>query len=443
MKTLGLDLGTTSISCVVMDNANNTQLFATSVHSDSNIEGLEPWQRQQSVRGIEKKCRKLVDTCLKKWPDISAVGITGQMHGMLYLDKDGNLLSNLYTWQDGCGNRIIPGTDESYAERLSRLTNSPMSTGYGLTTHYYNLCEGLVPKGSHKICTIMDYIAMRLCGNKSPSTHPTNAASFGLFDLDKGVFSEDKLAAAGIDKDILPRVIREEAFVGTMNGCVPVSMPIGDNQAGIFSLYERHGDVIINIGTSGQVSTVCSTSTAPEGLEVRPFMNGEYVMLGTCLCGGSSLSLLNRFFSQSCAALGVRVSEEQIYDMMMRTGLDALNSADSLLVKTQFDGTRRNPLCRGAVENITVNNFLPGDLSLGFCRGVCREMYELYLKMGMDCNRLFLCGNASRKNPLLRLSCEEVFGRDVILPNFSEEAATGAARYAYMILKKSSAYAAG
>ena len=442
MKTLGLDLGTTSISCVVMDNSNNTQLFATSVHSDSNIEGLEPWERQQNAFEIERKCYKLLDACLKRWPDISAIGITGQMHGIVYLDKDGNLLTNLYTWQDGCGNRIIPEGNESYAERLSRITGSPMSTGYGLTTHYYNLCEGLVPPTSYKICTIMDYIAMRLCGNKTPCTHPTNAASFGFFELDKGEFSKEKLAAAGINKDILPEVIHEEAFIGTMNGSIPVSIPIGDNQAGIYSLYEHPGDVIINIGTSGQVSTVRSTIDVPEGLEVRPFIYGKYVMLGTCLCGGSSLSILNHFFAQSCASLGINVSEEQIYDMMMKTGTEALDFADPLLVKTQFDGTRRNPQQHGTIENITVNNFQPGNLSLGFCYGICNEMYELYLKMGIDCDRLFLCGNAARKNILLRRVCEKMFGREAILPSFSEESATGAARYAHAILEKSAKNAA-
>lgn len=433
MKTLGLDIGTTSISCVVMDVGNNIQLFASATPNESYVSGMQPWERQQDPQVIEERCRKVLKECLETWPDIDAIGITGQMHGIVYLDEEGRLLSNLFTWQDARGNQQIPNSQETYAQRLSRITDSQMSTGYGLTTHYFNLQNGIVPQGARKICTIMDYIAMRLCGRNSPSTHPTNAASLGLYDLERGTFSCEKLAAAGIDGDVLPSIVKDECFIGTTPGGIPVSVPLGDNQAGIFSLYERPGDVIINIGTSSQVSTVCINKRTSTELEIRPFVGGKYVILGTCLCGGSSLSLLNDFFAKSCASLGLHVSREQIYDMMLRTGSEALDSGEPLVVKTQFDGTRQDPKLHGGVENITVHNFLPGNLSLGFCQGICDEMYESFRKMDVVCKRLFLCGNAARKNTLLRRVCEETFGTKAILPPFLEEAATGAAFYAARI----------
>ena len=162
MKTLGLDIGTTSISCVVMDVGNNIQLFASATPNESYVSGMQPWERQQDPQVIEERCRKVLKECLETWPDIDAIGITGQMHGIVYLDEEGRLLSNLFTWQDARGNQQIPNSQETYAQRLSRITDSQMSTGYGLTTHYFNLQNGIVPQGARKICTIMDYIAMRL-----------------------------------------------------------------------------------------------------------------------------------------------------------------------------------------------------------------------------------------------------------------------------------------
>lgn len=60
----------------------------------------QPWERKQDARGIEHAALSLLDGLLQEFPDIGCVGLTGQMHGIVYVDAAGQLLSPLYTWQD-------------------------------------------------------------------------------------------------------------------------------------------------------------------------------------------------------------------------------------------------------------------------------------------------------------------------------------------------------
>ena len=117
---------------------------------------------------------------------------------------------------------------------------------------------------------------------------------------------------------------------------------------------------------------------------------------------------------------------------MMMQAAEKEQSGEQLTVNTQFRGTRQGPNLRGSITGITMNNFTPGALVLGFYRGVCTELYETYQKMHLPegRGRLLLCGNALRNNPLLRRICEDVFSRKAFISDQKEEAAVGAAKLA-------------
>ena len=120
-------------------------------------------------------------------------------------DDQGDAVSSLVTWQDGRGD--LKGADGlSTAERMTAVTGMPVSTGFGLVTHAYNMENGLVPSSARKLCTIMDYVGMQLTGRREPLMHVTNAASLGLFDVEKGAFCQAKLKSAKIDPGFLPSV---------------------------------------------------------------------------------------------------------------------------------------------------------------------------------------------------------------------------------------------
>ena len=110
MEHLGLDLGTTTISAAVLD-ADGRLLCTRTVPGGAAVAG-QPWERKQDARGIEHAALSLLDGLLQEFPDIGCVGLTGQMHGIVYVDAAEQLLSPLYTWQDGgppdCADRLSP-----------------------------------------------------------------------------------------------------------------------------------------------------------------------------------------------------------------------------------------------------------------------------------------------------------------------------------------------
>lgn len=166
---------------------------------------------------------------LQNHPDAAAIGLSGQMHGILYLDSAGTPVSPLYTWQDGRGD-LPYDKDHNWASHLSQITGHSLATGYGLVTHYYNLQHHLVPDDASVLCTIHDYLAMKLAGRTSPVMEATTAASLGLYDVHRRCFDFDALKKAGIDPAILPAPATVPCL-GTGELGIPVYAALGDNQA--------------------------------------------------------------------------------------------------------------------------------------------------------------------------------------------------------------------
>ena len=218
MITIGIDIGTTTISGAVLAISEDAArlLHAENIPNDSFLPPDVPGARIQDAERILSLAKGLLDRllnfCCRSGPseisastgidggpgetpaaigltgpgEISAaigltrpgeipaaIGLTGQMHGIVYTDCAGRPLSPLYTWQDQRG--------ETVREQILEKTGISVPGGYGFATHYYNMIHGLVPKGAVSLCTIMDLFGMRLTGNSRPLMHSSNAASLGLF----------------------------------------------------------------------------------------------------------------------------------------------------------------------------------------------------------------------------------------------------------------------
>ena len=87
MKVLGLDIGTTTVSAVVVEGT--TVLEAMTLPNGSFLPTQNPWEKVQNVTYIRKTALEAVNTLLEKHPDTARIGITGQMHGIVYLDASG------------------------------------------------------------------------------------------------------------------------------------------------------------------------------------------------------------------------------------------------------------------------------------------------------------------------------------------------------------------
>lgn len=427
---VGIDIGTTTISAAVIDLENRAQVEVFSVPHNSYIESSVFFE--QSVSVIMDKAERMLALIYKSYTGIVSIGVTGQMHGILYLNSGGEAVSDLINWQDKRGD--IPIKDSMTAcQIIKQFTGENIATGYGISTHYYNLLNGLVPKNAVGFCSIMDYFAMRLCNNKKPIAHTSVAASFGLFDVKKECFRLDKLALLGTEEDFLPKVVASNEIVGRWKD-IPVCVAIGDNQASFLgSVKNNRESVLLNIGTGSQISAVGEIEKLGDGIEYRPFINGELLICGSALCGGSAYAMIEEFFRSYTAFAGLGDSSQ--YRVINSLAERAYASGENaLLVDTSFCGMRTDPMRRGSIENIELHHFTPSALILGVITGMCDELYKLYLEGQLKKSHIVASGGAVRKNHTLRRVLEDRFGMAVSVNSVKEEAATGAALFsAYSI----------
>ena len=132
-----MDIGTTSISGVVLELEETGEqkikriLEVKTVKNTGFLASGQEWERMQDAEASAEKTKCLLDELLDRYPDVKQIGLTGQMHGIVYLDQEGSCVSPLYTWQDGRGDISIPG-EKSLVEEIRKTCGISVSSGYGL-----------------------------------------------------------------------------------------------------------------------------------------------------------------------------------------------------------------------------------------------------------------------------------------------------------------------
>lgn len=428
MKAIGIDIGTTTISAVILEMEQEKVLEARTIQNDSFIRTEHEWERIQDAEQIIEKAKALLDELLDRHPDTGSIGLTGQMHGIVYLDENGRCISPLYTWQDGRGN--LPEFDgQTMAEQVLERTGIPVAAGYGLLTHLYHCRKGTVPEGSASIGTIADYLGMRLTGNKRPLVHRSNGASLGFFDSRNGCFRKEVMEKLGMDLSVLPELSDEFSVLGEYRG-IPVTIALGDNQASFLgSVGIKENTLLLNMGTGGQISVLSEQYFEAPGIEARPFVKGKYLLVGASLCGGRAYAILERFFRSYMQAAGA--GDRSQYDVMARLAEKGVHAENGMSVQTTFNGTRVSPDLLGSITGISEDNFTPEGLIYGVLQGMARELYDMYQVIsegtGIRAERLIASGNGVRRNVVLQNIFREMFRADLTLAACEEEAACGAA----------------
>ena len=404
MQLIGIDIGTTSICGVVIDSETGAVLKSKTINSDAFIKAAHSFEKIQSPETIINKATEILDSFITE--ETVSIGVTGQMHGIVYYDESGKAVSPLYIWQDKRGDE--PYKDTTYADYLGS------HTGYGNVTDFYNRENGLRPETAINYCTIHDYFVMHLCGLKEAIIHTSDAASFGLFDLESKKYNYDFTA----------NVVDDYTVAGYYKN-IPVSVAIGDNQASVFSTLKGEDGILLNVGTGSQVSIITDKIIESENLETRPYFEGKYLIVGAALCGGRAFAVLKDFYKELLSYYA-DIDDSVVYGIMDKM---AEENGEPLTVDTRFSGTRANKDILGSVSGISTENFTPRNLTFGVLLGMVTELYNLYKEMGTQKTSLMGSGNGISKNkPFIKLT-EEKFGSTLKIPAHKEEAAYGAALF--------------
>ena len=452
---IGVDLGTTKITSLALENETGSILALASTANDANItsssdraRGRSEWQAD---RILAAACHCLADVSSQlgsRVRDVAGLGITGQQHGMLLVDSSLHPISPLINWQDRRALEPMPGSDSTWltAARQAigpeawKRTGCHLHPGFMAVTLFELAVKNGLPSGA-KALVIMDYFAAALTG-EAPVTDPSCAGSSGVFDVRSRDWNHDAIEALGLSPSLFPEIREAHESVGGLTGNIaastglpvgtPVFAPIGDHQASFLgSVADRRNSVLINVGTGAQVAVYTDEIDFVPPIELRPFPCGGNLLSNVGLAGGWSYQVLKQFFEDVGRSLFQTEPSEKFYDQMNQLAQQIPSGADGLCCEPRFSGTRLDPAVRGSITGLSPQNFTAGHLARAVLEGMSRSLHDGFKAIQQVTNHspttLVAAGNGLRENPLLGEIVSHAFGLDISFTQHREEAAFGAA----------------
>ena len=440
MRAIGIDIGTTSI-CLGVYEEGTGKLSVVCQEKNYFLDGTfrqDPDRIYAVVTGMLDNILQSDDSTDRP----AAIGISSQMHGILYVDREGRAVSPYYTWKEESGNETFG--EETYASYLSRVTGCEMYSGYGSVTHFYLQRTGQIPAQAVYLANIGDYIAMRLCDAKEPVMSPSIAASLGGFCLRGRRFVMDVLERAGVETSYYPQVRAAGFVLGTYRG-IPVTCAQGDNQASFYAaIGEKQDALSVNVGTGSQVSLFHRELIEGTEAEIRPFTEKGFLYVQASVNGGKVYERLAEFVKGTVYA--VTGIETDVYEKLEEAGAQ-VHTTDLRITPLLYGSRQRqasgesakrqapgNPAPGGSMIGLTAGNFTLGHMVRAYVTGMALKLYRMYeqlpevLKQGK--REIIASGNGIRQNRLLRQEVERLFGLPVRFRDIAEEAAAGAAMWA-------------
>lgn len=442
-RTLGIDIGTTSVSLVLLDTGNPSATRHASVNTGAFRAEAPGGHREQDcsriVRGLSDTLSQLAGRNGRLSAD--AISVTGQMHSCVFLDAARRPATPLITWQDKRPLETAPGGGtwlDEFLRILRAHTTEPLgmnpTTGYMGATWFAMSRAGTLPHEARGVAMVHDWIVSEMIGDASQPlvTDPSFAQSAGLFLPSTSDWNQPAIRALGLDPNFLPRVQPMASRIGVTGRTafplvsgIPIFAGAGDNQASVLgSLRELRDSVLINLGTGGQVSVVSDQFGPFDGIDTRMFADGLFLLVGPSFCGGRAYAILKNFLSGiGRDVFGVSLDDAALYAALERLARDTT----PMTCEPLFAGTPSEPSRRGVIGNVSEENFTLGDLATAVMTGIVEELRGYHARMPGSQHHLVGAGNAFRRNTRLRHVAARVFNRTLHLPSIAEEAALGAA----------------
>lgn len=336
MLLLGIDIGTSSVKIAVVDATSQTVIAAAQYpETESPITSLQPGWAEQSPDMWWEQAQLALQQCHASGKynpaDISAIGIAYQMHGLVLVDKDQQLLRDSIIW---CDSRAVEIGDEAFnaigpEHCLSHLLNSPGNfTAAKLAWVKQN--EPVIYARIAKIMLPGDYIAMKLTGEITTSV---SALSEGIFfDFINNRLSADVIGYFGFSKELFPDIRPVFSSHGSvlpsiaaklgLKPGIPVAYKAGDQPNNALSLNVLNpGEVAATAGTSGVIYGVSDELTYDQQSRVNTFAHVNYTeqqkRLGVLLCINGTGSL-NRWTK---SLFGSAISYQQMNNLAAQAPL--------------------------------------------------------------------------------------------------------------------------
>ncbi|HJT35196.1 MAG TPA: xylulokinase [Pirellulales bacterium] len=443
---LGIDIGTSGTKTLAIDEHGKILADATETYPCYHPKPLwseqdpDDWWRATvtTVRAVLKQARL-------KAADVKAIGLSGQMHGSVFLDKNDRVIRRALLWNDQRTTAECAEIERRAGGRrkLIKLVANPALTGFTapkilwLRNHEPRNFDAL-----RKVLLPKDEIRRRLTGEYA--TEVSDASGMLLLDVAKRTWSKPLLEKLELDADLLARCHESEEVTGTLTRQAARELGLsaecrvvggaGDCAAGaVGNGIVSQGVLSTSIGTSG-VMFVHSDEVKidPEG-RIHTFchaVRGKWHMMGVTLSAGGSLQWFRNQLCQIEAAAARKAGQDP-YPVLTREAEAAPAVSAGLFFLPYLSGERTphaDPNARGCFIGLTLAH-TRGHLVRAIMEGVAyslRDSLEIIRGLGVPVRQIRAGGGGSR-SALWRQIQADVFGQKVMTLNAEEGAAYGVA----------------
>ena len=446
---LGIDIGTSKTAVVIIDREGKTIASESKAHG-ADIPAGPGLSEQDPARLLESARSAVAALPAKAREAVAAVGVTGQMHGVLLLDAKGEPVGPLVTWQDGrC-------SEAGFLEGLRSRTGMQLRTGFGCATlaWYAAHCQAAIRghgSGNHP----------RLDRCPAVRHGPTRDRSHGRCELGT---VRSRGAGLGPSRGTRRGIPGRASSPGRslrgghrlrlcLSGCFfrhsrrrardrghrrqpgfPARDP--DRSRKGACPHPGHGRPAFRralgrcLGSHLGSRAGKRTERGRCHVGVPSLSRGRLLAASASLCGGSAWLWLAETVERALDDLGLpRPPRDKLFPLLNELGTRSPRpQASGLSVNPHFLGERHDPARRAAIEGITLDNLSLGSLARSLAEGICvnlRDMLPPHLRDGRT--RVVASGNALERNPLLRQAAAEALGLPLVMSAPPEAAAVGAA----------------
>jgi xylulokinase len=442
---LGIDVGTTGSRALLVDEQGAVVGAATeeyplyTPHPQWAEQEPEDWWRA-TVAAIKQAMAEAGAAPA----DVKGVGLTGQMHGLVLLDKAGQPLRRCIMWNDQrTGAQCAAITGKVGAKRVLELTGNPVLPGFTAPkVVWVRQNEPQVYEKAAKILLPKDYLRYRLTGEYA--TEVSGASGTSMFDVGQRDWSEEMLAAVDVPREWLPDSYESPVVSGKISAGAaeatglqagtPVVGGGGDQAAqAVGSGIIEPGLVSVTTGTSGVVFAASGTyQPEPEG-RVHAFCHavpGMWHWMGVMLSAGGSFRWLRDALGLEEKALATLLGVDP-YEILTQEAAQAPVGSEGLLFLPYLTGERTpypDPDARGVFMGLTLRHdkrHIVRAVLEGVTYGL-RDSLELIKALGLEIKQVRASGGGARSE-LWRQMQADIFGHELALINVTEGAAYGAA----------------
>ena len=399
---IGIDLGTSAMKLLLMDAAGNIH---NAVMKEYPLEFPHPGWSQQNLEDWKKALFEGMPELLAGFDAsrVAGIGAGGQMHGLVVLDKDDNVIRPAILWNDGRTAKQVDFLNNKIGkDKLSAMTANIAFAGF--TAPKILWMKENEPENFSKIAKIMlpkDYINYILTGVHSCDY--SDASGMLLLDVEHKCWSKEMLELCGITESQVPKLFESYDCIGTVDpviaerlgipGTVKVCAGAGDNAAAAVGTgVVGEGGCNISLGTSGTVFISSEKFGVDPNNALHAFAHAEggYHLMG-CMLSAASCNkwLLEDIFATSDhAAEQAPITEEKLgenrvfflpYLMGERSPINDTNARGTFIGMTM--DTTRADLVQAVLEGVAF---------------AIRDSVEVARSLGIEINSSKICGGGAK-----------------------------------------------